>query len=375
MIRRIYLDFIKDKISKREADWIFKRGMQYFLIHASYLIQRPLCSPILGTFVTTYRCNYHCKMCDLPLRDRQLQRQGLKELPTLQLKNLIKDFFDLGTSGIGFTGGEPLLRNDIFELLAYTKDMGMITHLNTNGFFLNEENVKKLLQAGTDSINISLDGARAQTHDTIRGYHGAFDKVINAIDCINLMRKKTGMPMRLKIVMVVNETNIDEVPDLVKLSCDLKTDCIEFIPQQPFFTLSEPVALYFNDNFLKKVENTVQYLVSLKKQGIKIENSFRHLRLFAKSFKGDESPLICYAGYNSYAADCYGEIYPCMPWVNWGKSVGNIKDIPLKEFWYSSNYNKIRKDISKCRDCYLNCQAELNLLFNIISKLPLKTLS
>lgn len=336
------------------------------MIHISFFIGRPLCGPILGTFVTNYSCNYHCKMCDLPLRDEQIRKKGLKELSTLQLKQLLKDFAELGISGIGFTGGEPFLRSDIFELLKYTKDLGMITHLNTNGFFLNEENVKKLLQARVDSINISLDGAKSQTHDAIRMYSGAFNKVIDAVECINVFRKKTNTPIRLKIVTVVNENNVDEVPDLVKLSADLKTDCIEFIPQHDFATSGEPSVLNFDDSFLKKINQTIKYILELKRQGIKIENSYRNLKFFERSFKKIKSLLVCYAGYNSYAVDCYGEIYPCMPWVNWGRSVGNIKDTTLKEFWYSAKYNKIRNDISRCKECYLNCQAELNLLFNLI---------
>ncbi|MFH1678355.1 MAG: radical SAM protein [Candidatus Omnitrophota bacterium] len=365
MIRQVYLDFIKDKISNKELGWILKRAIQYVLTHASFLLGKPLCGPILGTLVVTYKCNYHCKMCDLPLRDEQLQKQGLKELSTPELKQILRDFAGLGISGVGFTGGEPLLRSDIFELLKYTKDLGMITHLNTNGFLLNEENIKKILNAKIDSINISLDGANAQTHDAIRRHPGAFDKAIAAIECIKVMRKETGIPIRLKIVAVINEANIDEVGDLVKLSNDLGTDCIEFIPQQRFFESSQPGRLCFDDIFLKKLQKATGYLLKLKRQGVKIENSPRHIKLFKGAFKNDKSPLVCYAGYNSYAVDCYGEIYPCLPWVNWGKSAGNIKNAALKKFWYSSKYNKIRNDILNCRDCYLNCQSELNLLFNI----------
>jgi MoaA/NifB/PqqE/SkfB family radical SAM enzyme len=304
-------------------------------------------------------------MCDLPLRDEQLKKKGLEEFSTGQLKQVIRDFADLGISGIGFTGGEPLLRNDIFELLKYTKDLGMISHLNTNGFLLNEENASRVIEAGVDSINISLDGAKSQTHDTIRGYPGAFDRVINAVRCINTLRKEKGSPVRLKVVTVINETNIDEVKDLVELSIDLNTDCIEFIPQQPFFISSrDSRGLNCDGTFLKKLSKAVNYLLDFKEKEIKIENSSRHLRLFERSFKNKKSPLICYAGYNSYTVDCYGEIYPCLPWLNWGKSVGNVKDTTLRKFWYSSKFNKIRHSIAKCKDCYLNCQAELNLLFN-----------
>lgn len=365
MIRKIYTDFIKKRIYQKDVDWLFKRGLQYLLIHVSFLMGKPLCGPILGTLVTNYSCNYHCKMCDLPLRDKVFKKRGLKEFSTSQLKQLLKEFAELGTAGIGFTGGEPLLRKDIFELIKYTKDLKMFAHLNTDGFFLNEDAARKLFASGADSINISLDGACPKTHDTIRNHPGAFDRVMKAAECINAIQKKDNASVRLKFVTVINEINIGEIPDIIKLSRDLNADCIEFIPQQNFsvYTNNFPKP---DTDFLKKIRLTMDYLLDVKKKGANIENSSRHIKLFESSFKGDKSPLVCYAGYNSYAVDCYGEIYPCVPWINWGKSAGNVNEMTLKEFWYSSKFNRLRKQIDRCKDCFLNCQAELNILFNIL---------
>lgn len=364
MVRKVYLDFVKDKIAKREVGWLFKRALQYLFTYASFYSGYPLCGPILGTFVTNYRCNYHCKMCDFPDREQRLRNKGLKELSTAQLKQLLKDFRDLGTAGIGFTGGEPLLREDIFELLKYAKDLGLITHLNTNGFLLHEENVAKLFSSGVDSVNISLDGASPKTHDTIRGYNGAFDKVIKAVGYILKKRKEENSKVRLKVVCVINEFNIDEVSDIVKLAANLGTDCIEFIPEQAFVPGDNKRHLRFNEDFMNKARKVTDYLIFAKQSGEAIENSYRHLKLFIPSFKGKKFPFACFAAYNSYAVDCYGEIYPCMSWVSWNRPVGNIKYVPFKKFWYSKSYNRIRPNITKCRDCHLNCQAELNFLFN-----------
>jgi len=364
MIRKIYIDFIKERISQGKIGWLLKKGVQYFLVYCSYVAGKPLCGPILGTLVTNYACNYHCKMCDLPERERALKAEGFKEFSTQQLKGLIKEFAQLGVGGIGFTGGEPLLRKDIFELIKYTRSLGMFAHLNTNGFFIDQEIADKLFDAGTDSINISLDGATAKTHDAIRNHAGAFDKVIRAAKIIKVQQKKNKKAIRFKLVSVIGQVNIDEVPALIKLSRDLDADCIEFIPEQGF-SANKDSASDVDKGFLEKVNRTVDYLLDQKKKGQRIENSLNHLRLFANSFKGDRSPLRCYAGYNSYAVDCYGQIYPCVPWVNWQKSVGIVKERSLKELWYSEELNKSRKEIDRCKDCYLNCQAELNILFNL----------
>lgn len=365
-MRKRILDDIKSNIAKGDFCWLFKRTAHYLLIHISFLLGRPLCGPILGTLVTNYSCNYKCKMCDLSKKGAYLKNRGLKELSTSQFKKVLKDFAALGTFGIGFTGGEPLLRDDIFELLKYTKDLGMIAHLNTNGSLISEEKAHKLLDCGIDSLNISLDGAVSETHNKIRGSNDAFEKAIDAVSVINRLKKQKESPIKTKIVMVLSEDNIDEMIGLFELSCNLGVDYVDFIPEQNFkgsFCLGNESLIVHSEEFYKKLEDTVKYFLRIK--DIRIENSPEHLKLFSKSFKGEKSPLVCYAGYNSYGVDCYGFMYPCVPWFNWNRPIGSIKEIGLKEFWYSKKYNAIRKSVSRCRQCYINCQAELNLLFNI----------
>ena len=360
-MRKVYWDFIGKKLLSGKLFWLLRKFFQFFLIHFSYWFKKPLTGPILGTFFVTFQCNYHCKMCDLPLRGKELHDKGLRELTTVQLKGVLHDFYKLGVAGVGFTGGEPLLRADIFELLAYAKSLGMITHLNTNSFLIDRNKAKAILESGVDSINISLDGPTAQIHDAIRGFSGAFDKTIAAIDVLNEARQSANKKVRLKTVMVVDDTNIKTIPQMLELTQKLKTDCIEFIPQQPFV---DDGKYSFDENFFVVLNDMVEYLHRQKRAGAPIENSHEDLDLFDSAFKRKKFPLKCYAGYNSCAVDCYGEIYPCMPWINWGKPVGNVTRDNIKRFWYSSNYNNMRCVVNACRDCYLNCQAELNILFN-----------
>ena len=299
------------------------------------------------------------------MRDKMLKVRGLKELTTTQLKNSLKDLAGLGVSGIGFTGGEPLLRKDIFELIKYAKELRLIANFNTNGFCLDKETAKDLIEAGVDSINISLDSADKNTHDRIRGYDGAFDRAIEAIGHVSALRKEKTMKPRLKVIAVISERNVEEIPDLLKLFVDVRVDCAEFIPEQPIYAAAATGGAIYDPVFFSNLKKNIDYILKFDRKKLRIENSARHLRLFEKSFKNEKPPFRCYAGYNSYAIDCYGELYPCIPWVSLGKAAGNIKEMNLKDFWYSSGYNKIRNDILKCRGCYLNCQAELNLLFKI----------
>lgn len=353
------------KLRQDGPGWLLRRGCQYILLQLSDLLHRPLCGPALGTLMVTYRCNFHCVMCDMPVKGAVRGREGLEEFDTERFRGIISEFARLGVPGIGFTGGEPLLRTDIFELLAHTRKLGMITHLNTNGYLLGDVEAECILEAGVDSVNISLDGASPSTHDRIRNFTGSFERATAAVARLNRLRQRQGKSLRLKTVAVIDETNIDEVPDMISLGRELGTDYIEFIPRQPFACADNGAGRSADAGLLAKVDLLTDYLLEAAKEGCRIENSPAHLRLFRNSFVGLPSPIRCSAGYNSLAVDCYGDVFPCVPWINWGKPVGSILHDSLKDLWYSHEYQHARTGISSCRDCYLNCQAELNLLFDL----------
>ena len=362
MIRKVYTDLIFRKFREDGSSWLVKRARQYLLLLLSEKLHRPLCGPALGTLMVTYRCNFHCQMCDMPAKATAYQKQGKREFTTERLKEFIKEFAELGTPGIGFTGGEPLLRDDIFELMAETRRLGMIAHLNSNGWLLGDSEAEKIIACGVDSVNISLDGATAETHDHIRCTPGSFDRAVQAIERLVRLKRKTGSLLRIKTVAVVSETNIDEVPQMLTLGKQLGINCIELIPRQPFTVTGQ------GNNDETKLLNTVDALVNTlletKHTCVPLENSAAHLKLFHDSFAGVPSPVTCRAGYNSLAVDCYGNIFPCVPWINWGKSTGSAAGSTLAEIWRSPEYQIQREKMSNCRDCYLNCQAELNLLFD-----------
>lgn len=363
MIRKVYTDLLFRKLREDGASWLFKRVRQYLLLQLSGKLHRPLCGPALGTLMVTYRCNFHCTMCDMPLKASMHHNKGEKEFDTIRFKTVIGEFAKLGVPGIGFTGGEPLLREDIFELMAETRRLGMISHLNTNGWFLGDHQAQCIIDIGVDSVNISIDGATADTHDRIRRTPGSFDRAVQAVERLVSLKKKYNSHVRIKTVAVIDETNIDEVPQMLELGKRLGTDCIELIPRQSFID-SKQVEI-FDTELLGKVDRLADSLLKKDYEGVMLENSPAHLKLFNNSFAGLPSPIRCGAGYNSLAVDCYGNVFPCVPWINWGKSAGNITHSSLADVWNSPEYQLQRERTSVCHDCYLNCQTELNLLFDI----------
>lgn len=373
MIRKTYKDFMLRKLREDGPGWLVSRGRQYILQHLSSLVRRPLSGPIHGSLMVTYRCNYNCVMCDFPQKCGERVRAGEQELDTNSFRRIIGEFARLGTPGLGFTGGEPMLRADIYELLACSRQHRMITHLNTNGYFIDDKAAGRLIDVGVDSVNISLDGAHPETHDRIRGHSGAFSRATAAVERLQRLRRQQGVFLRLKIVAVIDGSNIDEVPELITLSSELGADCIEFIPRQPFTDADLTVERsgLADELLLGKVDRMVAHISNAAKEGLGIENSPAHLRLLRSAFAGLPSPVKCRAGYNSLLVDCYGDVFPCFPFISWGKLAGNVRHGSLVELWNSPEYQRHRDCVSTCHACYLNGQLELNLLFDHKTRLGL----
>lgn len=369
-MRRGYWHFVRAMLGSGRIGWLAARAMQYAGIKLSYALGRPLSGPALGVIITNYTCNFKCRMCDMPGRGRELSGRGLKEFTTPQMLALIDGLRALGAPGIGFTGGEPLLRPDIFRLLAHSKKLGMITHLNTNAYLLDAPRASALFDCGVDSLNISLDAPDAEAHDAVRGHARAFEHVMTALAAITSERKKRGSKLRIKLVTVLDRDNIKDVRAIVDLARDSGADCVEFIPRHPFNRSlagdggSEPLGLAG----LAALGDAINYLRTVR--DIEIENSPEHLTLIHGALTCEPSPIKCYAGYNSLIVDCYGEVTPCWPWMNYGKGGANLRDFggdvksALLKLWRSKKYAATRREVERCEGCHFNCQAELNLLFN-----------
>lgn len=366
-MRTQYWHIVKAQWKAGHYWWLPRQGLKYLLSSLSPLVKKPLTGPILGTVVATYRCNNRCFMCESLSKAREAKQHGHHELDTEAMKHVLDEFAALGTTGVGFTGGEPLLRSDIFTLLEHSKTRGMITHLNTNGFLLTPDRIRRLLEIGVDSINISLDGATAATHEAVRGVPGGFQRILDGLKFLLEERKHVRQPVTVNIVSVISQNNLHEIGDLVHLAMSQQVDGIGFLPLHGFYAAfnQDRTNVMSDAHWQETIENTIDSLIAMKRAGQSIENSLRYLRLFTRCFRGGPLPIACYAGYNSYVVDCYGDIFPCVPWNNWNRAVQNIRHVSLKDFWFSQEYDHIRKtQVNSCRECYWNCHTEMNLLFH-----------
>jgi radical SAM protein with 4Fe4S-binding SPASM domain len=138
-------------------------------------------APYRMDLALTYRCNNNCAHC------YNARPRNFPEMTTNQWKQVIKQCWDLGIPHIIFTGGEPTLRNDLAELIAFAESQGQITGLNTNGRRLaNKEFLKTLIDAGLDHVQITFESADPSIHDRLVSHPGAWNEtkagIRNAVD-------------------------------------------------------------------------------------------------------------------------------------------------------------------------------------------------
>ena len=141
---------------------------------------------------TTQRCNLSCVHCYARAED------GIRsdELTTEQGKDLIDDLAQFGVPVLIFSGGEPLMREDLFELAGRAKDLGIRTVLSTNGTLITRENAGRLKRAGFSYIGISLDGMEG-TNDHFRGQDGAYAAALQGIRNCTSAGLRTGLRFTL----------------------------------------------------------------------------------------------------------------------------------------------------------------------------------
>ncbi|MBN2409297.1 MAG: radical SAM protein [Candidatus Aminicenantes bacterium] len=130
--------------------------------------------PLEVCWAITYRCQCNCPHCYAAAR----KRADAGEMSTSESKILIDRIRDLGVVNLNFTGGEPLLRQDIVDLVAHANKRGLITRLTTNGDLLTRKVVAAMHRAGLNQCGISIDDADPDTHDRLRGLPGLFERAI-----------------------------------------------------------------------------------------------------------------------------------------------------------------------------------------------------
>ena len=173
--------------------------------------------PIAVLAEITHRCPLHCPYCSNPV---ELERAS-SELSTNEWIRLIDEIAGLGVLQIHFSGGEPLVRKDLIDLVAHATAAGLYTNLITSGVLLDRDKLAGLEKAGLSHVQISFQGAEASGADTIVGFRGAHDKKREAARLV----RDIGLP--LTVNAVVHRQNLHQLPELIDMAVELDAARLE----------------------------------------------------------------------------------------------------------------------------------------------------
>ncbi len=167
----------------------------------------------------TYSCNLKCKHC---YEDAGSHRPELTTDQAFDTIDNLSRIANVGIPALSFSGGEPLLRKDFFEVAEYARKKIPYIAIATNGTLLTKDNTRRLKEVGIDYVEISLDGASKDVHEKFRGVPGCFEKTMEGI------YNSVNANLDTCIATTAHKENLDEIPKLIELTQELGVRFMNF---------------------------------------------------------------------------------------------------------------------------------------------------
>lgn len=335
-----------------------------FGFHFSELLNIPLVKPHWIFISLSHKCNLDCQMCGVKhvLKDQELGLDTVKKALN-EVASWDSDCVVL------FTGGEPFLRKDIFDIINYSVSRGLKTEVVSNGSLINNPQIaKSIIDSGLKNIAISLDGANAATHDYIRAVNGAYQKAIDALSYLSQAKKIKGSGPQISAWVTIMNKNVPELYQVVSLAESLGVECLVYHPviavQDDMQNTVSQSRLWIDESnmgiFKEQIDRIVDYQ---KKHGLV---AFLHdPYLWLEYFRGNLSR----------------KSWKCNPFVfidigpdglvrSCGSAFGNIKDLTLEACLNTEEARKAREIMLRCqKPCLQTCwgRPEADSVCDIVS--------
>ncbi|RLI11593.1 radical SAM/SPASM domain-containing protein [Candidatus Bathyarchaeota archaeon] len=376
----------KEQLVESLKNPLVRRGISNVLEGIGYYgVQRPqtTAAPFLIVWNFTKQCNLRCKHC----YENAGPKPAPDELTTEEAKKAIDEFAEAGVVALSFSGGEPLMRKDFFEVAKYAAGKEFYVSVATNGTLITEKIAQKMKDAGVQYAEISLDGFE-KTHDEFRGIPGAWRRSVEGIkNCV-----KVGLDTG--VATTATHYNLKEIPKLAEF-VEKDLHARRFIVFN-FIPVSRGKEIISQDLTPKEREELLDFLYSkLIDTNCKLDTFSTAPQYAVTSFKYAFGPAVpthftnkaametlqgrtksltefiggCGAGRLYCGMEPNGDIEPC---VFIPIKVGNIREERLVDIWRNSPVlKKIRnRDAFKgCGECeYKNicggCRARAYAYFN-----------
>ena len=305
---------------------------------------------------STIKCNLACAYC----RRIESDETAYSDLSTVQARGLIQQLADLGTVQptmpvLVFSGGEPLCREGLFELVGYAGSLKLIPALATNGTLIDQTVAEQIRDSGVVRVSVSLDGATAEIHDKQRRLAGAFDRAIGGIEHL----REAKVPFQINITLT--KYNAGQIKDVYELAKSLGAVAVHIfmlvpvgcgqtlgqndmlMPEQYEQKMLEISELDSRGELQMKVTCGPHYERVIRQQGLyksRIDAGRENDSVPGRSGHG-RATKGCLAGLGVLFVGHQGDVFPCgyLP-----VKCGNVLEDKLSDIWYDN------KDLARMRD-------------------------
>ena len=299
-------------------------------------------------FEVTSRCNARCEHCGSSCGDFIPK----DEITGEEIKGVLDDVsehYDANKIMLFITGGEPLVRKDLFELMEYAHNLGFHWGMTSNGILIDEKLIKKIEKAHMDTVSISIDGVK-ELHESFRKVPGAFDKICKGI---KLMQKCPTI-VDLQVTTCVNKKNIDQLEDIYKIVKDLGVTDWRLIEVDPIGRAKGNDDLLLDADGYKRM---FKFIIDKRK-----EDPSMKFKYGCGHFLGNDldtellgNCFFCFTGYWVASILSNGDVFGCPDIERRPELIqGNIRERKFSDIWEHEfkNYRKIdRTSNSKCKKC------------------------
>jgi MoaA/NifB/PqqE/SkfB family radical SAM enzyme len=270
----------------------------------------------------TDRCQCQCRHCFASTKQPLSEED---EFSLAEIAQLIDDIAEMGVTEVCLSGGEPLLRRDILDIVTCAHDRGLVVRLITNGIALSEDVVRELKQAGCSWCSVSIDSPKAEAHDDWRQYAGCFDKAVAGLRTL----VKHKVPCSIITVARKDLIQSGELEEIVKMGQEMGVTIVRI-------NFPVPIGRFQNQN---------DQVLSLPER----EKVRRLLRYGNVTMEAPTEGTRCTAAITKVNILANGDVTPC---VFVPLSYGNIRERAFSEIWKTmAEYNKHFTAKGQCPMC------------------------
>ncbi len=338
-----------------------------------FLLNTVKYKPLSITLSLTYRCNSRCIMCNY----WDMNGDAKSELSTVEVRNILCQADKIGIKNCTFYGGEPLLRKDIFELVACAHSLGIKTSIITNGLLLDKGRAQRLIENGLNSLKVSID-AVGEEFDRIRGIENAYKRVYTNLEGFVRLSEGSDIDISIASLLMLPTLKNDNLLKVIDVADQLKISVIIQLLTFSLFYLKDKDGetgkkLWITDNYYEDLNKLVDRLIEIKKgkPGL-IVNSIPALKYIKQYFNNPKSKGIpCYIAYGGRIwVDPKGKVFSCqgLPVIG-DLRKETLEDIINSERWKERLKKMFRKECAGCTCMYdSNIDAHLPLAWKNILK-------